>query len=400
MGLLARVKNVFVPTPVNTGNEKRSFNSLSTFGAAVSVDADKALTFTAVWAAIRLLAESVSSLPITVYRIDSEGNKVVDKESPLYNLLKYQPNVYQNKITFFEYMMLCICTEGESIDYIERNGHSGAATQLIPLDKDKVKIIQKDGALYYETIYGIKDAHNILHFKTITKDGIRGMSPIEQCAKSIGWGMSVEEYGNTFFKNGAKLSGVLSTDKTLSETAYGRLKDSFNNIYSRLTSANSTAILEEGLTFKPVSIAPDQAQFLASRTFSVVEVARMFNLPPHMIGELSKSSFSNIEMQSQEFVTYTLMPYLVRIEEELNTKLVSKQDRGKVFVEFNVNGLLRGNTKDRAEYYRTMVNIGAMSLNEVRNKENYNKIVGGDKHFMQLNMTTIEKIGEEPKKDE
>ena len=209
--------------------------------------------------------------------------------------------------------------------------------------------------------------------------------------------MAVEEFGNTFFKNGAKLSGVLQTDRALSETAIGRLKNSFNNVYAQLTGSNSTVVLEEGLTFKPISISAEQAQFLASRTFSIEEVARIFNIPPHMLKDLSKSSFNNIEMQSQEFVTYTLMPYLTRIEQEMNLKLFRTNEIGKTFVQFNVNGLLRGNTKDRSEFYRTMLNIGAMSINEIRNKENMNKIADGDKHFMQLNMTTIDKIGQEEK---
>ena len=393
MGLIDTLKNIITPSKKDVRHEQRTFGSQVPKGSAVAVNSDTALTFTAVWAAIRLLSESVSSLPISVYEIDKNGDKVEAKANPVYNLLKYKPNNFQNKITFLEFLMLGICTKGESFFYIERDSRSSIPLQLLPLNIDETDVVQKEGKLFYDTQYGLKDAEDVLHFKTITKDGIRGMSPIEQCKNSIGWGLSVEEYGNTFFKNGAKLSGVLSTDRALSETAIGRLRNSFNNIYAQLTSANSTVVLEEGLTFKPVSISPDQAQFLASRTFSVEEVARIYNLPPHMIGDLSKSSFNNIEMQSQEFVTYTLMPYLVRIEQEMNLKLFRTNELGKVFVQFNVNALLRGNTKDRSEFYRTMVNIGVMSINEVRSKENMNKIDGGDKHFMQLNMTTIDKIG-------
>jgi HK97 family phage portal protein len=244
---------------------------------------------------------------------------------------------------------------------------------------------QKNGETY--------DSEDVLHFKLMTQDGIVGLSPIEQCKNAIGWGMAVEEYGNTFFKNGAKLSGVLQTDRALSEQAIDRLRNSFNSTYSKLSGSNQTAVLEEGLQFKPVAISAEQAQFLASRTFSVEEVARIFNLPPHMLKDLSKSSFNNIEMQSQEFVTYTLMPYLTRIEEEMNLKLFRKTERGKKFIEFSAMGLLRGNIKDRTDYYRTMLNIGAMSINEIRRKENMNSIEEGDNHFMQLNMTTLNNIG-------
>ncbi len=371
----------------------------SVLGSAIAVDDKKALTLTSVWSAIRLLSESVSSLPISVYNKQSNGDKTEAINDSVYNLIKYQPNIYQNKITFLEKVMMDICTNGNSYVQIVRN-NSGRPEQLFPLNTDDVSIVTKDNEVFYETKgNGILDASDLLHFKTITQDGIIGLSPIDQCKHAIGWGLSLEEYGNTFFKNGAKLSGTLSTERALSETAIDRLKSSFNNAYSKLSGANQTVVLEEGLTFKPISISPDQAQFLSSRTFSIEEVARIFNIPPHMLKDLSKSSFNNIEMQSQEFVTYTLMPYLTRIEQEMNLKLFRTNELGKTFVEFNVNGLLRGNIKDRTDAYKTAITNGYMSINEVRQKENLNSIEGGDKHFMQLNMTTIEKIGEDANAD-
>ena len=395
MGVIDTIKNVFNPSKDEVRHEQRALNVVPAFGSAVSVGSDNALTFTAVWAAIRLLSESVSSLPLGVYS-KTDGDKIIAENNPVYSLLKIRPNNYQSKITFLEKVMMDLLTKGNSYVRIERN-RGAIPTALLPLNADDVNIKFIDGVLFYETGSNIYDASDILHFKTITRDGIIGLSPIDQCKNSIGWGMAVEEFGNTFFKNGAKLSGVLQTDRALSETAIGRLKNSFNNVYAQLTGANSTVVLEEGLTFKPISISAEQAQFLASRTFSIEEVARIFNIPPHMLKDLSKSSFNNIEMQSQEFVTYTLMPYLTRIEQEMNLKLFRTNEIGKTFVEFNVNGLLRGNVKDRSEFYRTMLNIGAMSINEIRNKENMNKIADGDKHFMQLNMTTIDKIGQDEK---
>ena len=157
----------------------------------------------------------------------------------------------------------------------------------------------------------------------------------------------------------------------------------------------TTKAAHEDQTFKPISISPEQAQFLSSRQFSNEEVARIFNVPPHLLKDLSKSSFNNIEMQSQEFVTYTLMPYITRIEQEMNLKLFRTNELGKTFVEFNVNGLLRGDVKSRTEAYKTAITNGYMSINEVRQKENMNSIEGGDKHFMQMNMTTIDKVGED-----
>jgi len=392
LGLLDRIKNVFVPQDNNA--EQRSITYTTPFGTGTNVSPDTALTFTAVWAAIRLLTESVSSLPISVYRVENNGDKTEAVKESLYSLLKYKPNTYQNKITFFEKIMMDLCVNGNSYVYIERN-RLARVTGLYCMNYEDMTIIQKDNQLFYENgeTGEVYDSNDVLHFTGLTTDGIEGLSPITQCKKAIGWGMAIEEYGNTFFKNGAKLSGVLSTDRSLSETAIDRLRQSFNNTYSQLSGSNQTAILEEGLTFKPVGISPDQAQFLASRTFSLEEIGRIWNIPPHMLGDLSKSSFNNIEMQSQEFVTYTLLPYLTRIENEMNLKLFRTSAIGRLFVKFNVGGLLRGNIKDRSEFYTKMINTGVMSINEVRALEDLNKIEDGDKHFMQMNMTTIEKIG-------
>jgi HK97 family phage portal protein len=388
--LLERITNVFIPPKT----QKRDLSLNTIFPDANVFDTDKALTLTAVWCAIRLLAESVSSLPISVYTKQANGDKLEDTKSPIYNLVKFKPNYYQNKITFFEFIMLSICTEGNSYVQIVRN-NSGTPVQLICLDPSNVTVVVNNNEVFYQIDGGVLDSSDILHFKTITDDGVTGLSPIDQCAKALNWGVSLEEFGSTFFSNGAKPSSILQTDRALSDTALQRLKTSFNNNYGKLKNSNSTIVLEEGLTFKPISISPEQAQFLSSRQFSIEEVARIFNVPPHMLKDLSKSSFNNIEMQSQEFVTYTLMPYITRIEQEMNLKLFRTNELGKTFVEFNVNGLLRGDVKSRTEAYKTAITNGYMSINEVRQKENMNSIEGGDKHFMQMNMTTIDKIGED-----
>ena len=391
MTLLERITNVFIPNKT----QKRDLSINNLYPNANVMDTERALTLTAVWCAIRLLSESVSSLPISVFTRKPNGDKIEDTKNPIYNLVKFKPNSYQNKITFFEFIMLSICTDGNAYARIIRN-NAGRPVELICLDPDNVEVVIKDYELFYQVNEnGVYDASDILHFKTITDDGINGISPIDQCSKALNWSSSLEEFGSTFFSNGAKPSSILQTDRALSDTALQRLKTSFNNNYGKLRNSNSTIVLEEGLTFKPISISPEQAQFLSSRQFSIEEVARIFNVPPHLLKDLSKSSFNNIEMQSQEFVTYTLMPYITRIEQEMNLKLFRTNELGKTFVEFNVNGLLRGDVKSRTESYKTAITNGYMSINEVRRKENLNGIKGGDKYFMQMNMTTIDKIGED-----
>ena len=393
MGLIDNIRTFFIGDS-SKKIDKRGLSLNTIFPDADVYDSDKALTLTSVWNAIRLLSESVSSLPISVYRKENNGDKVEDVNNRIYNLIKFKPNNFQNKITFFEYVMYSVLTDGNSYVQIVRD-NSANPVQLIPLNPDYVNIFIKDNELFYQMDGGsVLDSADVLHIKLITDDGIEGLSPIDQCAKAINWNLSIEEFGSTFFKNGAKPSSVLSTDRALSETAIERLKNSFNSSYAKLKSSNSTIILEEGLSFKPISISPEQAQFLASRQFGIEEIARIFNIPPHMLKDLSKSSFNNIEMQSQEYVTYTLMPYLTRIEQEMNLKLFRTNELGKTFVEFNVNGLLRGDVKTRNEAYKTAIQNGYMSINEVRQKENLNSIEGGDQHFIQMNMTTIENIGD------
>ena len=380
--------------------EKRDFLSAMSAGrgssAGISVSKSSALTFTAVWSAVRLLSESISILPINVYEREKNGDKSLAINNPSYNLLHNEPNNYMSSVTFFEKIMMDLCLSGNSFVRIVRNG-GGSPEALLPLNAEDVKIKMSDGQIFYHNNNSdnIYDDYDILHFKGVSQDGILGLSPITQNANAIGWGMALEEYGNKYFTNSAKLSGVLETDRALSEQAIERLKNSFSNTYNQLKNAQSTAILEEGLSFKPITISPEQSQFLASRIFSITEIARMFNIPTFMLQEHSKSSFNNIESLSQSYVTYTLMPYIRRMESEMNRKSFKTNEKGRIFVEWNVNGLLIGNIKDRTDSYKTALTNVYMTINEVRRKENMNSIVEGDEHYLPLNMTTINKIGED-----
>jgi HK97 family phage portal protein len=393
VGILQSIQNIFSGTQKK---EKRSINYQLPFGPTTQVSPTTALTFSAVWAAMRLLSESISTLPVGVFRRENNGDNI-EVDSDLSFLIKYQPNSYQNKITFYEKIIMDMLSDGNSYVQIVRN-RNGRVLELLPLNYGDVNTYTLDNKLYYSNddsgeTFGSED---ILHFKMITgPDGITGLSPIEQCKNAIGWGMDVQEYSSTFFKNGGKLSGILESDRALSEQAIDRLRSSFNKNYGTLSGSNQTAVLEEGLKYKSISVTPDQAQFLASRQFSIQEVARIFGLPPHLLKDLSASSFNNIEMQSQEFVSYSLMPYISKIELEMSLKLFRRNNIGREYIKFNVNGLLRGNVKDRADYYKTAITNGWMTVNEVREKEDLNGVTDGNSNYIQMNMTTINKIGEE-----
>lgn len=367
--------------------------SMAGVGSGITITEDTALNFNAVWSAIRILSESISQLPVQLVERKENGDKINKSNHYLYNIVSVMPNEYMTKYVFYNKIMVDLCSYGNSYIFIQRN-QNAKVEKLSPLDASKIVLKEYDEKYFYEDqktkeVYDIED---LLHFKILSKDGMVGMSPIDTCANSISYGLALEEYGNSYFRNGAKVSGVLQTDRSLTTEAVERLRNSFDMNYSRVHQANKTLILEEGLKFNTISLSNEASQFLASRRFSIEEIARIFSIPPHLLRDMSKSSFNNIQEQSREFVQYSLMPYMVMIEQELNCKLFKKSEKNKLQFEFNANALLRGNPKDRAEYYRTMINIGAMTINEVRQKENLNVKPEGDNLFMQLNMTTVKGI--------
>ena len=392
MAIFDFFRNIFT-TEKRAGGyiDPKNFSTMS--GSGITVNKDTALTFSAVWAAIRILSESVAQLPITIHEREENGDKIKRSDHFLYKLVHNKPNEYMTSYTFIQKIMYDLCTNGNSYVYIERNG-AGRPISLQAIDCSDVDVQVYEEKYYYtnsqtgETL----DYEDMLHFKILSTDGMLGMSPIDTCANSISWGLGLERYGNSYFSNGAKVSGVLQTDRALSTEAIDRLRNSFDNNYSNIGDSNKTLILEEGLKFNTISLSNEASQFLASRQFSIEEIARIFSVPPHLLRDLSKSSFNNIQEQSREFVQYSLMPYLVMIEQEMTCKLFKKNEQGKLYIEFNTNALLRGSAKERAEYYRTMLNIGAMSINEIRQKENMNVVENGDNLFMQLNMATVDTI--------
>ncbi len=396
MGILDSITNIF-----STNSEKRASSYVNpnwyfaNAGSGAIVNKDSALGFTPVFNAVKLLSESVSQIPIEICETLPDGDVIKRTDHPLTRILTQNPNPNQTKVSFFSKIMVDLCLDGNSYVYIERNG-GGVPTNLYCLNTDDVTMTKNEMDIFYTVgddnqMYA---SNEILHFRTLSTDGYLGISPIAQCKTAIGWGIAVETYGNTFFKNGAKLSGVLSTDRQMSELAIERLKTSFQEQYAALNDANKTLILEEGLKFQQISISNEQAQFLASRDMAIQEVARVYNIPPHMLKDLSKSSFNNIEQQSTEFVRYSVQPYLSNLESEMNLKLFKQSEQGKMFTNFDANGLLRGSPNDRADFYEKMVNIGAMTINEVREKENMNAVESGDELYLPKGMDTIQEINE------
>ena len=400
MSILKRIQNLFT-------TKKRSFLDYATgqlrsqSGSGIIVSENTAMTYSAVWQACRILSESVAQLPMYVCEKEKNGDKIIRSDHAMYKLVHDEPNPYMTQFNWTQKCMYDLCVNGNSYVQIIRN-QQGKPIELMPLDHQNITIKILEGVIYYsdagtgQTI----DMFDMLHFKTMSKDGIVGLSPIDTLANTISNGLGLLEYSNSYFRNGAKVSGVLQTDASLSQESVDRLRNSFNMNYSSIGDSNKTLVLEEGLKFNAISLSNEASQFLSSREFSIAEIARCFSLPPHLLRDLSKSSFNNIQEQSREFVQFSLMPYIRIFETELTRKLFSNGEKGKLFIEINTNSLLRGNPQERAEYYRTMLNIGALSVNEIRRKENMNSVDEGDNLFMQMNMTTLKNITESKNEDD
>ncbi len=383
-------------------SEKRSNNFLSaTFGNyggnTSAVTKDSSLTFSAVYACVRLISESIASLPIKVYRIEEDEDKITDISHPIYKLVARNPNNLMTSYTFLDVLMTNILLDGNSYFYIERDA-SARPIQLIPINPKDVKVVKYEDKVYYDVKgyeMGIMQ-EDMLHFFNLSFNGIEGVSVISAQKNTIGTSIASNDTAFSYFKNSSQVGGVIKHPGKLSKEAVERLKNSWNTQYGGSFVSGKTAILEEGMTFEQSKINANDYQLLESRRYQVEEIARIFKCPLSLIGHLEKSAnYNSIEALSIDFVRFTLMPYLVSIEQELNRKLFRESEQYEYCVKIDVNGLLRGDSNSRATYYREMMQIGALSINEVRRMEDLNNIgEEGNVHYFPLNFAPIGKTDE------
>ena len=371
-----------------------------------------AMQMTAVYCCVRILSEAVASLPLQFYRYTDDGGKEKAVEHPLYFLLHDEPNPEMTSFIFRETLMTHLLLWGNAYSQIIRNG-KGEVIALYPLMPDRMKVDRDEhGRLYYEyTVYDSDDVdgrkgtdkvgrtvrlqpHDVLHIPGLGFDGLVGYSPIAMAKNAIGLAIATEEYGSKFFANGAAPSGVLEHPGTIKDPS--KVRESWQATFGGSGNSNKIAVLEEGMKYTPISISPEQAQFLETRKFQIDEIARIFRVPPHMIGDLEKSSFNNIEQQSLEFVKYTLDPWVSRWEQAMVRALLTPDEKKRYFFKFNVDGLLRGDYQSRMNGYATARQNGWMSANDIRELENLDRIPaeqGGDLYLINGNMTKLEDAG-------
>lgn len=386
------------------GSAYRFFLGGSTSGK--NVNERSAMQMTAVYSCVRILSEAVAGLPLHLYRYDADGSKEKAVDNPLYFLLHDEPNPEMTSFVFRETLMTHLLLWGNGYAQIIRNG-KGEVVALYPLMPNRMTVDRDDkGQLYYEYQTSSDDAKttkggtvrlkptDVLHIPGLGFDGLVGYSPIAMAKNAIGMAIACEEYGAKFFANGATPGGLLEYPGTVKDPE--RVRESWNKGFGGSSNSNKVAILEEGMKYTPISISPNEAQFLETRKFQINEIARIFRVPPHMVGDLEKSSFSNIEQQSLEFVKYTLEPWLIRWEQSMARVLISQNDKADYFIKFNVDGLLRGDYASRMSGYATARQNGWMSANDIRELENLDRIPaedGGDLYLINGNMTKLADAG-------
>jgi HK97 family phage portal protein len=367
--------------------------------SGIRVTADNSMACSAYTACIRVISDAVSSLPLHVYERLANGGKAKAPANPVYRLLHMQPNPWQTAQEFRDWMTGMYLHYGASYAEI-RPGARGAISELWPLHSSRMEAERlEDGRLRYRykeptgkiTTYS---QDQIFALRFTTEDGIKPIPTYQLFRNAIGLAQALEAHGSTYFGNGARPGIVLESDNPIPAEASERLREQWERMHRGPDRAFRTAVLPNGVKAHELSGSNEAAQFLETRQYQVIEICRAFRVPPHMIQDLTRSTYSNIEVQGTEFVQHCLLPHLKRWEAAISRDLIV--DDETYFAEHSVSGLLRGDHASRSAYYVSALQNGWMTVNEIRELENLNPIgPEGDKHFVQLNMTTLDKVGED-----
>ena len=365
-------------------NDIRDSGDLFVFGntnAGERVDEKAAMQLSTVYACVRLLAESVAQLPLHLYKKVQSNWPEKAVSHPLYKILYRQANPEMTNFSFWEALMTHLLLWGNAYAQIVRDGRNNVLG-LYPLLPERVEIDRDEKGNLFYTYHGYTDEvpdkqyadfifrrEEIFHIPGLSFNGLVGFSPIAMMKNTLGINLAVEKYGSAFFKNGGQPAGVLEHPGFLKDPE--RLRESWTDTYGGAANAHKVAVLEEGMHFKPISLPPEDSQFLSTREFGVEEICRIFRVPPHMVQDLKRSTFSNIEHQAIDYVVHTLNPWLIRIEKAIVKDILLEKERDEYFPKFNVDGLLRGDYQSRMAGYATGIGNGIISVNEARQKENY-----------------------------
>lgn len=377
--------------------------------SGVQVSTESVVGITAVWRAINVLADSISSIPFEVVETQDDDSVRRRRDHPLNYILSEEPSQLYTSFTFRHTLIAHTLLTGNGYAYIDRQGN-GRPRQFLLLDPTRhtIKpIVGSTGELFYkvtglQTNFPFREklegelipARDMIHIQNMTLNGITGLDVIDTHRDNYGFGLASRDLGNFYMKNRAHLGGYIRHPQTLGDTAYNRLKSSWNKAFAGVAKAGETAILEEGAEYVPISVDLQKAQMLDSQKFSIEDVSRIFGVPQHLLSSLDRATFNNIEQLSYEFAVFSVRPWVERFEAEFSRKCFLESERGRVRARLDMNAFLRGDTESRANYMQKLFMSGVLSINDIRRAEGFNPIDGGDRHFVPLNMVPLDQAGQ------
>lgn len=391
MSVLTRIRDAWKPS------EQRNYQVIESLfpprnASGLSVTAETATRVAAVYACVRVISEGLAQLPLDVYSRNADNSRKLENGLPIYRLLHDGPNSWQTSFEFREQMMLHLLLRGNAVARIK--AYRGRL-ELLPIHPARITYEVTDAG---KLVYLVRDERTgkterllqgeVLHVRGPSSDGVIGTTPITSIASVIGASMAADTHSAATWKNGARPGMVLQTDQNLPPNAANRMREDWERLYGGASNSGKTAVLESGLKVHEIGLNHTDMQFIEQQKMNATQIASVFRVPQHMIGILDHATFSNIEHQQLEFVKFTLVPWMERWEQAIQRDLI---DDDQYYAEFNVEGLLRGDTASRATFYREMFNIGVLSVNEIRRFENFNPVDGGDSHFVNTALTTLER---------
>jgi len=380
--LVKRIADLFSPRQITTGGETETVALVLDQVLSVS----RALAHSAVWKAVRLISADVAKIPIDLYRFSDSGREKV-REHPAIELLRFRAAPGVSGVTFRRVLTAHALLTGNGFAWIRRSGTK--PVQLVILDPLQTRLANDTAALVWETVVDGQTQRilddDVLHIKGTCWDGLTGMNPLQVLSRCIGLELAVQDFAYGFFKKGFALSGFLQCDRTLSPEEVNRLRQDFKKGYQGESGAYELGILHGGLKYEPLVQDPEKTQLVEARDAGLRSIANIFGIPPHKLGDPTRTSYASIEAENADYLASCLDPWLVEWEAELNMKLLSRKEAGSMYFEHNRNAIVRTEFASRVEGYAKLVGIGVLSPNEVRQRENLNSRPNGDSYYVPAN---------------
>jgi len=357
--------------------------------AGIHASEESALKYTAVYACVRVLSESVAGLPLHLYRRDGDARERAT-DHPLYEVLHLRPNAFQSSFEFRRLLMTWLLTWGNAYCEIVRDD-AGQIAELLPLHPSRMRLKAENGRIAYEYLppQGEKVTlpfERVLHLKGLSTDGWTGLSPIAMARQSIGLSLAAERFGAAYFGAGSRVGGILKFAHATTAKQVAAIREQWEAAFTGVDAFHRVAILDGELDFIPLEISNEDAQFLESRRFGIEDIARIYRVPPHKIADLSRANYSNVDAMERAFVNDSLMPWTINLEQAMTLKLLGPRQRSVYFIEHDLNGLLRGDHESRMRAYQTAIYAGIFSPNDVRRLENLPPRPDGDLYLQPTNL--------------